>query len=159
VDQLNPDDRDATLAAWNKAVVAGKTFESEHRFRRADGAFRWFQTRAIPLRDEQGAIVKWFGTDTDIDELKRAQKALYDSEARFHNTFDTMLEVCQIVDRCGTTSKTTLNIRNSHRAGAERLVEYLNITLLSLTAFRGGVDERADSRPTVLERGYGPGVG
>jgi PAS domain S-box-containing protein len=73
VDQLHPEDRDSAYVAWNRAVADGTNFETKFRIRRADGVYRWFQTRAIPLRDEKGAIVKWFGTNTDIDDLKCAE--------------------------------------------------------------------------------------
>jgi hypothetical protein len=51
-------------------------FEIEHRIRRADGAYRWFLTRATPERDTNGTIVRWYGTHTDIDEARRAQYTL-----------------------------------------------------------------------------------
>ena len=53
---------------------AGRPFESEVRFRRADGEYRWFLVRAVPLRDARGKIVKWYGTSTDIEDRKRAEE-------------------------------------------------------------------------------------
>jgi len=57
-------------------MAAGKPFEYELRSRRADGQYRWFLSRAVPLRDELGDIVKWYGTMTDIDDRKRAEMLL-----------------------------------------------------------------------------------
>lgn len=98
VDQIHPEDRAGAYAAWNLAVAQGTNFETEFRIRRADGEYRWFQTRALPLRDEKGAIVKWFGTNTDIEDRRQAEGAVRLREARFHSTFDGMAEGCQIID-------------------------------------------------------------
>ncbi len=97
VNQLHPDDRAAAAAAWDRAVATGTTFEAEFRIRRADGVYRWFQTRGVAAHNAGGAVVKWFGTNTDIEDRKRAAEALRESEARFHRTFDGMLEGCQII--------------------------------------------------------------
>ncbi|MDT4954021.1 MAG: hypothetical protein QOJ02_2159 [Acidobacteriota bacterium] len=74
---LHPDDVEGCLRRWSKAVETGQAYEIEYRFRRAsDGAYRWHLGRAVPMRDESGEIVKWFGTATDIDDHKRAEKSL-----------------------------------------------------------------------------------
>jgi len=74
---LHPDDRDASTAAWQRAVRTGQTYEMEYRFRRgSDGAYRWFLGRANPLRDANGQILKWFGTSTDIEDQKHHQQIL-----------------------------------------------------------------------------------
>jgi PAS domain S-box-containing protein len=68
---FHPDDR--LLEEWRTALAAGKPFEKEVRLRRFDGQYRWFLIRAVPLRDEQGNIAHWFGTSTDIEDLKKAE--------------------------------------------------------------------------------------
>jgi PAS domain S-box-containing protein len=88
--QLHPDDRARATAAWNQAVATGTDFDVEFRIRRADGVYRWFQTRAVPLRDEAGAIVKWFGTNTDIDDLKRAEADLRESRGMLQLVLDNI---------------------------------------------------------------------
>lgn len=70
--QLHPDDRDRVVSEWAAAVGNARPFDIEFRIRRADGAYRWFQTRAIPMRDGAGRIVKWYGSNTDIDDIRRA---------------------------------------------------------------------------------------
>src|SRR5437867_10520786 len=62
----------------------------EMRLRRADGEYRWFLVRTVPLRDEQGNIVKWYGTSTDIEDRKRAEDALRESEGRFAAFMDNL---------------------------------------------------------------------
>ena len=71
---VHPDDRDRTLAAWHAAEAVG-TLEVDHRLRRAsDGAYRWFQTRATPLRDASRQTIEWFGTSTDVHEFRALQE-------------------------------------------------------------------------------------
>src|SRR6267143_4668344 len=69
--KIRPDDR--LREEGPAAMAAGKPFETEARLRRADGRYRWFLIRAVPLRDEQGNIIKWYGTTSDIDDLKSAE--------------------------------------------------------------------------------------
>ena len=69
-------DLPALRAGFEKATRSGTVFEGEHRLRRHDGTFRWFLTRAIPERDVGGAIVRWYGTDTDVDDARRARRTL-----------------------------------------------------------------------------------
>ncbi len=71
---VHPDDRDRFLTAWRAAVASGKPMESEARVRRTDGQYRWLLIRNVPSRDEHGKIVKWYGTSTDIEDLKRAEE-------------------------------------------------------------------------------------
>jgi PAS domain S-box-containing protein len=78
---VHPDDVDGLVAAWRRTLARGRRGESEARLRRADGEYRWFLIRVHPLLDESGRIVKWYGTNTDIDDRKRAEEELSRSEA------------------------------------------------------------------------------
>ncbi|MFO7604789.1 MAG: ATP-binding protein [Desulfurivibrionaceae bacterium] len=73
---VHPDDWEKAKAAWQRSVAEGLPYEVEHRLRRADGEYRWLLTRALPLIGEDGRIVKWYGTATDITETKRKQEEL-----------------------------------------------------------------------------------
>src|SRR2546426_1935880 len=73
---IHPDDLPQLLDVWKGLPASGKPAELEARLRRADGAYRWFLFRVEPLRDAQGTIVKWYGTNTDIDDRKRAETLL-----------------------------------------------------------------------------------
>jgi PAS domain S-box-containing protein len=78
---VHPDDLERNLEKWRVCAAAGEPYENESRYRRAaDGVYRWFLDRAVPLRDEQGAILKWYGILTDIEDRKRAEDALRRSE-------------------------------------------------------------------------------
>jgi len=76
LEQIHPGDRDRTVATWQGAVERGTNFDVEFRIRRADGAYRWFKTRAVRVRDAEGRIVKWFGSNTDVEDLKRSEGEL-----------------------------------------------------------------------------------
>ena len=78
---LHPEDRDRFLEESRKAIASGEPIETEARYRRADGQYRWLLVRGVPLRDETGTIVKWYGANTDIDDRKHAEEALRRSEA------------------------------------------------------------------------------
>jgi PAS domain S-box-containing protein len=71
---IHPDDVEAHLVKWRAALASGEPFENEARHRSAKGDYRWFLVRAVPLRDKQGRIMKWYGTLTDIEERKRAEE-------------------------------------------------------------------------------------
>jgi PAS domain S-box-containing protein len=75
-DAIHPVDRDRTVALWDESARTGRPFEAEFRMRRSDGEYRWFRTRSIPMREPGGAIVRWFGVATDVDDSKRAEEAL-----------------------------------------------------------------------------------
>jgi len=77
---VHPDDLARYVDEWRAALAAGESMESEVRLRRADGKYRWWLTRNVPLRDEVGNIVKWYGTAIDIEERHRAEDALRQSE-------------------------------------------------------------------------------
>ena len=70
------------MAQWQATAAKGENFDLEFRIRRYDGAYLWFRTLAVPLRDEAGNIVKWFGSNIDIDENKQAEEKLATSEGR-----------------------------------------------------------------------------
>ncbi|MCI0628477.1 MAG: sigma 54-interacting transcriptional regulator [Acidobacteria bacterium] len=78
---IHPDDRDRVLTAWHEAMSQGTAYEVEARLLGSDGQYRWFLERALPLRDHQGQIIKWYGTNTDIEDRKRAENERHRSQA------------------------------------------------------------------------------
>ncbi len=78
---LHPDDLKDCLDHWSKSVRTGEVYEIKYRFKRAaDATYRWHLGRALPLRDDLGKIAKWFGTSTDITELKEAEVELREAK-------------------------------------------------------------------------------
>jgi PAS domain S-box-containing protein len=82
-DIVHPEDLSSVIEKWLTDMTAGEVSEDEMRLRRADGEYRWFLVRTAPLRDEQGSVIKWYGTNFDITERKQAEALLYAKEQEF----------------------------------------------------------------------------
>jgi PAS domain S-box-containing protein len=85
---LHPEDREPTRTFWLESVADRHPYDVEYRVRRRDGEYRWFKTRGVPIRDSEGKIVQWFGTCTDITDLRQTEEALRASEQRFRTFVD-----------------------------------------------------------------------
>src|SRR6266568_1339866 len=85
---LHPDDREPTRLLWTDSVAGRGPYDVEYRVRRSDGVYRWFKTRGTPIRDSAGRVITWFGTCTDISDLRQTEAALRESEERFRGTFE-----------------------------------------------------------------------
>ena len=85
-----PDDREGLLDSWRSCLASGVPFDTEARMRRFDGAYRWFLFRANPLRDESGRIVKWYGTNLDIEDRKRGEEDLRARELSWRQIVDNI---------------------------------------------------------------------
>ena len=85
---IHPDDLPETTKALSHAGQTGTSFRVVHRLRRADGEYRWHDARGEPLRDQEGRIIQWYGLSVDIDEAKKTEEALRESEARARSTID-----------------------------------------------------------------------
>jgi len=70
---LHSDDVARTAAVWQRAIATGTRYEVEYRLRRADGIYRWFLARGLPITDASGTILRWFGTSTDIEDQKQEE--------------------------------------------------------------------------------------
>jgi PAS domain S-box-containing protein len=113
---IHPEDRAAFADEWKAALASGEPLEAAARLRRADGRHRWFLIRAVPLRDEQSTIQRWYGTATDIEDRKLADDAVRRSEA-------TLREQASLLD----LTHDTVFVRDTHdvitywNRGAEEL--------------------------------------
>jgi PAS domain S-box-containing protein len=94
---LHPEDREQHLAKWQAAQASGHPFESEARHRDAHGNYRWLLVRAVPLRSEQGKILKWYGTAIDIEDRKRAEEALRASEQLARSHVEVMMRSLDVL--------------------------------------------------------------
>src|SRR5215469_8262661 len=87
---IHPEDLNRIEGRWRADIASGQCGEVEGRLRRFDGVYRWFLFRYEPLRDEAGNVVNWYGTNTDIDDLKRAQEALSANEQNLRLIVDSI---------------------------------------------------------------------
>jgi len=85
---VHPEDRPATSMAWREALQTGGVYRADYRLRMRNGTYRWFRAQGEPTRNSRGAVVAWVGVTTNIDEQKRAETALSESEARWRLAID-----------------------------------------------------------------------
>jgi PAS domain S-box-containing protein len=90
---FHPEDRQRAWDAWQDATKTGGIYSLECRLRRADGVYHWWLIRGVPLLDETGEIIKWFGTCTDIDNIKHAEKQLQDTLESLRKAIGTTIQV------------------------------------------------------------------
>ncbi len=90
---FHPDDRQRAWEAWQNAVQNASPYSLECRLRRGDGVYRWWLVRGVPMRAADGTILKWFGTCTDIEDIKRSEMALRNSEEEFRQLADNITDV------------------------------------------------------------------
>jgi PAS domain S-box-containing protein len=89
-DAVHPDDLPRVVAEFTESVTTGKPYSIEHRCRRADGVYRWFQVRALAVRDQHGEITGWYVVLVDIDDVKRAEEAIRASEGSLTAIINTI---------------------------------------------------------------------
>ena len=133
-DAVHPDDLPRVLSAWRHSIESGQLFTDEHRQRRSDGVYRWFHVQGLPVRDEEGRIVRWCVLQTDIDERKRAEQALRESERELRQLVDSVPGMIAVG---GSTGE--LEYAN------KRFLDFLGMTIDELSAsFVGPIhpDER-----------------
>ena len=115
---FHPDDLERHKAKWLACVASGEPCEDEVRFRRADGQYRWHLQRGVPLRNETGNIVKWYGVLTDIEDRKRAEDKSREQEAGLQQILDLAPQLVAVFGA------------DSERLYANRiLLDYLGLTL------------------------------
>lgn len=88
LDFLHPDDVDRSKSDWMKSVQEGGHYECEYRVRSKDGDYRWFRSRAVPIRDADGKIVKWYGTCSDIHDSKLLEQSIRDNAIELEKMVD-----------------------------------------------------------------------
>ena len=103
---MHPDDRPRATEVMHRAVAMGESLETEVRIRRGqDGAHRWHLCRAVPMRDDEGKVVQWFGTSTDIDDQKRARETAQRSEQRYRSLVAASSQIVWLLDaECRVTT-------------------------------------------------------
>jgi formate hydrogenlyase transcriptional activator len=137
---LHPQDGDRLMDYWRHLLTSGEAGESEGRIRRFDGEYRWFLFRASPLRDESGNIVKWYGTNADIEDRKRAEEALKSNEQSLRLIVDTIPgHVC------------TLNAAGEVQLLNRQLLEYFGRTTDELKNWATSDAVHPDDLPRVID--------
>ncbi len=125
LEQVHPDDRVTVHAEWARVVGTGDVFDCTFRIRRFDGIYRWFKTRAVPLRDPAGRILKWFGSNTDIEDFVLAERKL-----------KVQLERMQLLDRTTHAIGAHHELRKVFEVVLRSLEDNLSIEFVSLCTYQ-----------------------
>ncbi len=115
---IHPDDLDRLTVYWQSVLAAGEPGEIEARLRRFDGDYRWFLFRTRPQRDDSGAVIKWYGTNIDIEDRRRAEEALRHSERELHLLVDSVPGMIA-----------TANSNGQHDYANKRALDYTGTTV------------------------------
>src|ERR1700723_3645685 len=131
---VHPEDLEKHEGKWRASVASGEPHESEVRFRRADGQYRWHLDRGRPLRDEDGNIIKWYGVVSDIEDRKRAEEKIREQEAELRQVLDSTPQLVSVNEG-----------PNQKRLYANRgLLDYLGTTLEEWRLRSAGSDAHPD---------------
>jgi PAS domain S-box-containing protein len=125
---LHPDDREPTRKFWTDSVAGRTPYDVEYRVQRKDGVYRWFKTRGVPIRDEEGKIEKWFGTCTDITDRKQAEASLLQSEDELRKARDELER--KVEERTADLSRSNEALRASEqvaRGQVEAMTQSLDV--------------------------------
>jgi len=125
-DAVHPDDLPGVIAVWKRSLENGQPYDVELRQRGADGVYRWFHVQGLPVRDTEGHILRWCVLQTDVDDRKRAEEALRDSERELRQLIDSVPGMISVADSAGQ-----LEYAN------KRLLDYTGKTLEELKGFEG----------------------
>ncbi|WP_229424971.1 PAS domain-containing protein [Massilia sp. Se16.2.3] len=107
-DTVEPDALPAMREHWRASIESGAPFEMEYPIRGADGQYRWFLTRVNAVRDRHGKVVRWFGTNTDVDQVKRVEQALRDES-----------KVLELLNNTGSALASTRDLRSLLQVAVE----------------------------------------
>jgi PAS domain S-box-containing protein len=124
---VHPEDARASIEKWNQAQAEGAMFDTEYRLLGHDGSYRWFIGRNVPLKDESGMVRAWFGSATDIDDLKKTEEALSESEARLRATMESAADYAII------TMDTERRVER-WSSGAAKIFGYTEAEMMGQTA-------------------------
>lgn len=108
---IHPDDLPGCLASREQALASGAPWEYEYRLKGADGAYRWFLARAVPVRDEQGTLVRWVGTGTDIQARKEAEQERAGAAARQARIAETLQRSLLLLPPTGAFPGLEVNVQ------------------------------------------------
>jgi formate hydrogenlyase transcriptional activator len=109
---FHPEDLPSLMGKWRELLISGDPGEMEARLRRHDGVFRWFLIRVEPLRDQTGKVIRWYGTSTDIQELKQTEEKLRDDERELRRITDAIPQAIVVLGPAGEplyANQTTLD--------------------------------------------------
>jgi PAS domain S-box-containing protein len=125
----HPDHEERVVASWRRALATGEPWDETFPLRGANGQYRWFLTRAVPVKDAQGSLVRWFGTNTDITELRSVEAALHESQERLNAIVQTAVDGIITIDEKGTIESINPAVERIFHYAEEELIGH-NVKML-----------------------------
>ncbi|HEV7731039.1 MAG TPA: PAS domain-containing protein [Candidatus Binatia bacterium] len=135
---VHPDDRPRVAEAWAHSVRTGDPYDIEQRLRGADGTYRWFLTRGLPERDADGRIVRWYVLITDVEDRRRAEETLRESERELRLLVDSFPGMVAVASADGR-----------HEYANKRVMDYVRKSLQEVAGFGWIDDVHPDDRDMV----------
>jgi PAS domain S-box-containing protein len=131
---VHADDLPDAASRWSAALASGEIYETEFRLRRADGEYRWHLARALPIRAADGSIIRWIGTNTDINERKTVERALARDQQRIWTLSPVLKVVASADGRLNTTNPAWTNTLgwSSEETHGKSIIDFLPSEELSL---------------------------
>jgi PAS domain S-box-containing protein len=143
---FHPDDQKRAWSAWRHATTTVGAYSMEARLRQADGAYKWWLIRGVPVRDAAGDVVEWFGTCTDVHDLKMAERAIAQSEERFAKVFHSGLVAIGIAER---STGRLVDVNDS----CARLFDHGREEMIGRTLVELGLEMGPDERRVLASAG------
>jgi len=137
---VHPNDLPRVVDSWKHSIETGQPYDLELRQRRADGVYRWFQSRALPTRDTEGRISGWYMLLTDIDDRKRAEVALRLNEQSLRLILDSIPGFVSTSDAAGE-----IELVN------RQILEYFGMTIEELKNWSTSDNIHPDDLPRMIE--------
>jgi PAS domain S-box-containing protein len=139
-DTIHPQDLPGAIDAFTRAIATGRPYEFSARFRRRDGVYRWFLDRGFPLRDKNGDVARWYLLITDIDDQKRAEEALRESEHESRLIVDSIPGLIAV-----------LNVNGEIEGVSQPILDYFGRSLEELRQWAVDDTIHPDDRPAYLQ--------
>jgi PAS domain S-box-containing protein len=115
---VHPDDIDNLMDTWERHLASGEPGEIEARLRRFDGEYRWFLFRALPVREQHGSVIRWYGTNTDIEDRKQIEEKLRREKVELRLLIDTIPQYIIVLEPDGASMQVN-----------QQVLEYTGLTL------------------------------
>jgi PAS domain S-box-containing protein len=149
IDEVHPEDRSSAIEGWRKILVSARPGENRFRLRRSDGQYRWFVSRAAPLKHPDGTVREWVGSLTDIHEHRMAQANLWETNERLASAL-----------RAGRMMAWDWNLETSEVTRSDTSLEVLGLPSGDITAFLDRVhdDDRASYQAAFEAASRGTGA-
>jgi PAS domain S-box-containing protein len=139
-DTVHPEDQPHVIDVFSQSIAAGTPYEIVQRFKRSDGVYRWFQNRGFPLRDSNGTVTRWCVLLTDMDDRKRAEEALRESEYESRLILDSIPGMVAVA-----------NTRGEIERVSRPVLDYYGKSLEEINLWMTGDAIHPEDRPVMIQ--------